>query len=102
MIIFIPMNRAGVPKFTSKIGRLKNIQPKTQQDTAKILQKMNCNANFVPKNGKIKQRKIRAKKWANMLGLFSNSKICRMDIRYCEASTCPNLNAYGYLGYEPI
>ena len=36
------------------------------------------------------------------MGLFFNSKICRMDIRYFEASTCPNLNAYGYLGYEPI
>ena len=35
-------------------------------------------------------------------GLFFNSKICRMDIRYFEASACPNLNAYGYPGYETI
>ena len=36
------------------------------------------------------------------LGLFFNSKICRMDIRYFEASACSNLDTYGYLGYEPI
>ena len=35
-------------------------------------------------------------------GLFSYSKICQMDIRYFEASACPNLNAYGYLSYDPI
>ena len=37
-----------------------------------------------------------------LIGLFFNSKICRMDIRFFEASACPNLNAYGYLSYEPI
>ena len=50
--------------------------------------------------GRTQKRKLKGR--LEEKGLFFNSKICRMDIRYFEAISCPNLNGYGYVGYKPI